>query len=187
MKVTPLGLAEVRLIEPNIFEDGRGLFCEAFSFERYKDHGIPCDFVQDNLSFSRAGVLRGLHYQLYLEQAKLVTVLRGRVFDVAVDIRRDSPTFGLFASCELSASHLAQVFIPQGFAHGFLALEDSTVFYKCSALYSPSHDRGVAWDDPDLGIVWPNVPSIVSEKDRQHPRLREVALSELPVMTRRAP
>jgi dTDP-4-dehydrorhamnose 3,5-epimerase len=179
VKITPLELPEVLLIEPEIYRDDRGLFCETYVQERYGEHGIVGGFVQDNLSYSKAGTLRGLHYQVVQEQAKLVTALEGRIFDVAVDVRADSPTFGRYVTCELDAQSLRQVFIPKGFAHGFLALQDALVFYKCSAPYAPTCDRGVAWDDPALAIPWPGPPKYLSDKDKTHPRLRDVLAHEL--------
>lgn len=179
MKVTSLALSEVRLIEPMVHRDDRGLFCETYSGQRYGGHGIAFDFVQDNLSYSKAGTLRGLHYQVVQEQAKLVTVLQGAVFDVAVDIRAGSPTFGRFVTCELDAQSLHQVLIPKGFAHGFYAREDALLFYKCSAPYSSAHDRGIAWDDSDLAIPWPALPRLLSERDKGHPRLADIPRREL--------
>ncbi|MCU0661453.1 MAG: dTDP-4-dehydrorhamnose 3,5-epimerase [Myxococcota bacterium] len=182
MRVTPLAISEVLLVEPDVFEDSRGLFAETYSTRRYRELGIDCEFVQDNLSFSRAGTLRGLHYQIAQEQAKLVTVLRGRVFDVAVDIRRGSPTFGQHVSYELSADGLKQLYIPCGFAHGFVALEDSIFQYKCSAFFAPQFERGLVWDDPALAIAWPMMPTEVSDKDRKHRRLRDIPPDELPCL-----
>lgn len=164
------------IIEPDVFSDDRGSFTETYNEVRYAEAGIPDVFVQDNLSVSRKGVLRGLHFQSPPHaQGKLVQVLRGRVFDVAVDIREGSPTFGRHVSVELSAENHRQFFIPVGFAHGFLALEDDTVFqYKCTDVYAPEQDGGIRYDDPTLGIAWPDGPYLVSDKDRRQPLLRDL-------------
>lgn len=165
------------IITPDIFADERGWFMESFQEERYQELlGADIHFVQDNLSFSKRGVLRGLHYQAPpFAQGKLVSVLRGRVMDVAVDIRFGSPTFGQHVAVELSAENHKQFWIPAGFAHGFVALEDDTMFaYKCTNVYSHEHDRGVRWDDPALGIDWGVDSPIVSEKDRAHPFLKDM-------------
>lgn len=165
------------IITPDVFTDERGWFMESFQKKRYQDIlGSDIHFVQDNLSFSKKGVLRGLHYQAPpFAQGKLVSVLRGRVRDVAVDIRHGSPTFGQYVSVELSADNHQQLWIPPGFAHGFVALEDDTLFaYKCTNVYSREHDRGVLWNDPSLAIDWSVVDPIVSEKDKQHPLLKDL-------------
>lgn len=183
MKFTPLEIPDVILVEPDVFGDARGFFTETFHARKYAAAGIDRVFSQDNLSYSRRGILRGLHYQLRQPQAKLVYVARGAVFDVAVDIRRGSPTFGRWCGRELSADNHHQMFVPEGFAHGFCVLsETATLLYKCSALYDPSDDRGIAWNDPDLGIPWPlAAPPELSAKDQRLPRLREVDPSLLPV------
>jgi dTDP-4-dehydrorhamnose 3,5-epimerase len=161
------------IIEPTVFSDDRGFFMETYNADRYAGAGIAERFVQDNLSCSKKGVLRGLHYQLPpFAQAKLASVISGSVFDVAVDIREGSLTFGKYVSVELSADNRRQFFIPAGFAHGFLALEDDTVFqYKCTNPYSPEHDRGIRYDDPAIGIAWPGGSFTVSEKDKRQPLL----------------
>jgi len=171
-KTTILGLI---IIIPQAFTDERGFFMEAFNRDRYREAGIDIEFVQDNLSVSKKGVIRGLHYQTPpFDQGKLVTVLRGRVLDVAVDIRHGSPTFGQFVSVELSADNHKQFWIPAGFAHGFATLEDDTIFsYKCTNPYSKEHDRGIHFDDPALAIDWGVAEPIVSEKDRQCPLLND--------------
>ncbi|HLB50997.1 MAG TPA: dTDP-4-dehydrorhamnose 3,5-epimerase [Patescibacteria group bacterium] len=176
MNVHPLEIADVLLFEPTVFEDERGFFIETYNQTRYRAAGIPDHFVQDNLSFSKKGVLRGLHYQAPPHAlGKLVSVLRGRVFDVAVDIRSGSLTFGKHVAVELSQANKKQLWIPPGFAHGFLALEDDTLFsYKCTNAYEPSCDRGIAWNDPDLAIQWPIANPIVSEKDQKHPLLSDI-------------
>lgn len=166
------------LLKPKVFTDERGYFFESFNEERYLAEGIPADmFVQDNLSKSKKGVLRGLHYQDDpMSQGKLVQVIQGKVLDVAVDIRKGSPTFGKHIVVPLSAENHHQLFIPSGFAHGFLALEDDTLFsYKVTAPYSKDHERGIRHDDPDIGIEWPvGETLIISEKDRQLAFLRDI-------------
>jgi dTDP-4-dehydrorhamnose 3,5-epimerase len=168
------------LIVPKRHVDDRGWFSETFHEKRLHDVGITCRFVQDNQSSSkRAGTLRGLHFQLPpAAQAKLVSVMRGRIVDVAVDIRRGSPTFGRHVSIELSAESGRQVYIPVGFAHGYLTLEDDVVvMYKVSDYYAPAHDRGICWNDPDIAIPWPfkEADIIISDKDRRLPLLKEIA------------
>ncbi len=174
-------LGGVIIIEPDKFEDHRGHFLEVYQYERYREAGIEATFLQDNLSFSRKGVLRGLHYQYPHQQAKLVFVAEGEIFDVAVDIRRNSPTFGKWTSVILSGKSMRQIFIPEGFAHGFCVLSDTaTVIYKCSAYYAPGSEGGVLWSDPDLGIEWPIDAPILSEKDAGLPRLKDILPERLP-------
>lgn len=173
MKVTPLAIPEVMLLEPQVFADDRGVFFESFSAPAFRAAtGLGCDFPQDNHSVSRKGVLRGLHYQLPPHaQGKLVRVVRGAAFDVAVDIRAGSPTLGRWVGERLSAENRRQLWVPEGFAHGFMALEDETEFlYKTTALYDRSSERAILWNDPDLAIAWPldGVP-IVSDKDAAAP------------------
>lgn len=177
MNVTKTDIEGLLLIEPNIFRDERGYFLESYNDGRYHEAGIPELFVQDNVSVSKKGVIRGLHYQVPpFDQGKLVSVLRGRVIDVAVDIRTGSPTYGEHVAVELSADNHKQFWIPAGFAHGFVALEDDTVFvYKCTNAYSKEHDRGIRYNDPALGIDWSVTDSIVSEKDKLHPLLSEIS------------
>ena len=177
--VQPLAIPEVKLITPPIFRDERGFFSETYSRKSLAPRGIDVDFVQDNHALSRgAGVLRGLHFQIVPHpQGKLVRVARGAIFDVAVDIRHGSPTFGRHVSAVLSAANWSQLWVPVGFAHGYCTLEpDTEVIYKVTDLYAPACDRGLAFDDPDLGIAWPISPEQVqlSDKDRQHPRLRDL-------------
>ena len=179
MKVTPTELPEVLLIEPAVHGDARGFFMESFNQRAFDAAvGAHVAFVQDNHSRSSRGVLRGLHYQLPpFDQAKLVRVVRGSVFDVAVDIRRGSPTFGAHVALTLSAAAWNQLFVPAGFAHGFCTLEpDTEVAYKVTAYYSREHDRGVRWDDPALGIAWPvdALAAVLSAKDAVLPRLDAV-------------
>ncbi len=174
-------LPDVWLFRPDVFEDERGLFMETFHEERYRQLGLTCRFVQDNYSHSRRGVLRGLHYQAQRAQAKLVSVIWGEIFDVAVDLRRDSPTFGRWTGRVLSEENRCQLFIPAGFAHGFCVLSDAAdVAYKCSDYYDPASERGVRWSDPRIGIVWPLSQPILSRKDAALPLLDEVLSSDLP-------
>ena len=171
MKVTPTAIADVLIIEPKVFGDDRGFFYESFNQKAFnKATGLNLNFVQDNHSCSVRGVLRGLHYQIQQPQGKLVRVVRGSVFDVAVDIRTDSPTFGKWAGMELSENNHRQLWIPAGFAHGFMVTSDSAEFlYKTTDYYSPEHERCIAWNDPAIGIQWPAAtmqPSL-SAKDQQ--------------------
>jgi dTDP-4-dehydrorhamnose 3,5-epimerase len=180
MEIINTEIATVKVLKPKVFQDARGYFCETYSEQRYQAAGINCHFVQDNESMSMRGVLRGLHYQVAPHaQAKLIRVVRGAVLDVAVDIRKGSPTFGKYVMEELSECNKHQLFIPQGFAHGFLVLEDFTIFsYKCDAFYNPSCERGIRWDDQAVGIPWPklDVPYMLSGKDQQQPLLSEIEL-----------
>lgn len=176
MKVTPTAHPEVLLIEPAVFRDARGYFLETFHADRYRAAGLPVDFVQDNHSHSSAGVLRGLHYQLRHPQGKLVRVVTGRVYDVAVDIRRGSPRFGQWTGIELSSDNHRQLYVPPGFAHGFCVLSETVDFlYKCTDVYVPGDEYGIAWNDPELGIDWPVVDYVLSDKDQVLPRLRDSA------------
>ncbi len=177
MKVEETPLPGVKLIHPAAFADERGFFMETWHRERYRQAGFP-DFVQDNLSFSRKGVLRGLHFQHPHPQGKLVQALAGEIFDVAVDIRQGSPTFGRWVGYRLSGENRLQLYIPEGFAHGFCVLsETALVAYKCSDLYHPEADQGLRWNDPHLAIEWPIRNPILSPKDAaapflsQHPHL----------------
>jgi dTDP-4-dehydrorhamnose 3,5-epimerase len=179
MVVEPLAIPEVKRLVPKVFRDARGAFCEAYSKRALDAAGLALTFVQDNHSISHArGVVRGLHFQSHpYAQGKLVRVLRGSIFDVAVDLRRGSPTYGQHVSAVLSAENWEQLWIPVGFAHGFCTLEpDTEVLYKVTAYYSPEHDLGLQWDDPDLGIDWPvsAAEATLSDKDRRHPRLAEL-------------
>ena len=175
MKFSKTTIPDVLLIEPTVFSDSRGFFFENYHRELFLKNGIAADFVQDNHSSSAKGVLRGLHYQVPPRaQAKLVRVVRGEAFDVVVDIRRNSKTFGRCACEILSAQNRKMLYIPPGFAHGFLSLEDGTEFlYKVSDLYSPEHERGILWNDPALAIPWPKVSGsfVLSEKDKKYPTL----------------
>ena len=176
MNVIETSLPGVLIIEPKVFGDHRGFFMETYNAKRYAEAGVVGTFVQDNHSRSRQGVLRGLHYQLDQPQGKLVWVERGEVFDVAVDVRRGSPTFGQWAGTILSEENHRQLWVPPGFAHGFLVLSEAVDFvYKCTELYDPPSERGVAWDDPAIGIQWPELgcPIALSDKDLRNPRLAD--------------
>lgn len=179
MNVIKTDIEGVVVIEPKVFGDERGYFFESFNAERFfAETGIDVAFVQDNESRSKRGVLRGLHFQREpYAQAKLVRVVQGRVIDVAVDIRPGSPTFGKYVATELSGENHRQMFIPKGFAHGYVVLEDDTVFqYKCDEYYHPESEAGIAWNDPQIGIEWPLSEDeiILSNKDRKHPTLKEL-------------
>jgi dTDP-4-dehydrorhamnose 3,5-epimerase len=175
MNVVDTALPGVLLIEPTVHRDDRGSFLESFHAERYEAAGITGPFVQDNVSVSRRGVLRGLHFQQPHAQQKLVGVLAGEVFDVAVDVRAGSPTFGRWTSYRLSADNKRQLYVPEGFAHGFLALSDHTVLcYKCSDYYRPDAERVLRWDDPEVAIEWPMHDVILSARDAEAPSLQEL-------------
>ncbi len=165
------------IIEPKVFEDERGLFMETYHQERFKAHGIADVFVQQNYSRSKRGVLRGLHYQREpFSQGKLIRVVRGEAFDVAVDLRPGSPTFGKWFGTNLSSENRKLIYIPPGFAHGFCALTDDVDFtYSCTNVYSAAHETGITWNDPDLAISWPITVPLVSSKDRQLPALKMTA------------
>ena len=175
MKVRKAPLDGVLIIEPKAFMDPRGTFFEVYSAKRYEEHGIPAHFVQDNHSVSEKGVLRGLHNQINPGQAKLVRVTRGEVFDVVLDIRKESSNYGKWWSLHLSGTNKLQLYVPVGFAHGFCVLSESVeLLYKCSDYYSPENERGIMWNDPDLAIDWPIENPILSEKDNVYPRFNEV-------------
>lgn len=173
LKFTRLAIADVILVEPSVFKDERGEFMEVYKQSEFEHFGITERFVQDNRSISKKNVLRGLHYQIHPKaQAKLVQCVKGSVFDVAVDIRKNSPTFGQWVGSELTEENHRLLFIPAGFAHGFVVLsETAEIYYKCSGEYSREHDRGILWNDPAIGIRWPLVHPILSEKDSKHPPL----------------
>jgi len=182
MKISETALEDVKIIDPAVFGDARGYFMESYHRQRYVDAGIETIFVQDNLSFSVQGTLRGLHYQLPHAQAKLIQVLQGEVFDVAVDIRRGSPTFGQWTGVVLSSENQRQLFIPGGFAHGFCLLSKTALFtYKCSDYYHPECEGGILWCDPGIGIDWPIDRPLLSEKDRKYRKLHEIPVERLPV------
>ncbi len=176
MDVRSLDIPGVRLITPRRFEDSRGFFQQNYHQNEYRDAGIDTNFIQDNWSRSSRGILRGLHYQAHFPQAKLVSVVRGAVFDVAVDLRKDSPTFGRWVGAELSEENGCQLFIPRGFAHGFLVLSDIVdFFYKCDEFYHPEDDCGIRWNDPQIGIKWPDIGTdyVLSSKDKTLPFLSD--------------
>ena len=181
MKVRSTELDGVVVIEPAVFGDDRGYFLETYQKNRYGDAGIGCDFVQDNASFSAKGVLRGLHLQHPDAQDKLVSVPLGAVFDVAVDVRSGSPTFGRLVGEVLSDENKSQLFVPKGFAHGFCVLSDHALFtYKCSDYYAPDQELSIRWDDPDIGIKWPLADIQVSPKDAAGAFLRDLGADDLP-------
>ncbi len=181
LRVTTLDILGLLVIEPRLFRDARGFFLETWNAQRYAAAGVPCQFVQDNLSFSTRGILRGLHFQQPMPQAKLVSVLHGEVFDVAVDIRHGSPTFGRWAGVPLSGETQRQFFIPEGFAHGFCVLSETALFsYKCSAYYAPQFEQSLHWADPGLGVEWPIDDPVLSAKDNAGLRLEDFPAERLP-------
>ena len=188
MKIVPHpALPEILILEPDVYKDDRGYFLETYQDRRYFECGLPDKFVQDNISVSKNGVLRGLHYQLGRPQGKLVWVIQGEVFDVAVDIRQGSPTFGKWVGATISSENCLQVYIPEGFAHGFCVMSESAIFtYKCTDYYAPEEERGIRWDDPSLGIEWPISEPIISEKDRSYEILENIAVEQLPTYPMRA-
>ena len=181
MQVRDTNIPDVKEIQPTVHGDERGFFLETYSAQRYAEHGIPTSFVQDNWSRSRRGILRGLHYQVQQSQGKLVQVMSGEVFDVAVDLRRDSETFGRSVGVVLSAEKKNQLWIPAGFAHGFLVLSEVADFvYKCTDYYAPEHERCLRWNDPNISIEWPlDGEPTLSEKDRNGALLGDVAVVEV--------
>lgn len=181
MNVTETKLPGVLILEPKAFGDERGFFMETWQQERYEAIGIKEKFLQDNLSFSARGVLRGLHYQHPHSQGKLVSVVQGEVFDVAVDIRVGSPTFGQWVGVNLSGQNHRQLWVPSGFAHGFCVVSDTAYFtYKCTDVYTPQAEGGIIWNDPDIGIEWPTANVLLSDKDKVYCRLKEVSTDRLP-------
>lgn len=183
MIIERLAISDVLLIKPRVFADDRGHFLETWRASAYDARGIG-PFVQDNVSVSRRGVLRGLHFQQPGGQGKLVLALYGRVFDVAVDVRAGSPTFGKWVGAELSGANGHQLYIPAGFAHGFVALSDEVVFsYKCTAYYAPAAERTIRWDDPLIAVAWPCSVPILAPKDATAPTLSQIPRSQLPVLS----
>jgi dTDP-4-dehydrorhamnose 3,5-epimerase len=181
LNVIETELPGVLIVEPKVFGDERGLFMETWHADRYEEAGLPAHFVQDNLSFSRRGVLRGLHFQNPDQQGKLLYVLQGEVYDVAVDIRVGSPTFGEWTAVTLSWENKRQIYIPEGFAHGFLVISDAALFvYKVTARYNAKAEASVLWDDPEIGIEWPTGTPVLSKKDRGAPPLAEMPIKRLP-------
>ncbi len=175
-------IPEVIVVKPQVFGDHRGFFMETWQRQHFAEHGIDVDFVQDNHSKSSQGILRGLHYQLFQTQGKLVRVVAGRVFDVAVDLRRDSPTFGQWVGYELSAENKQMLWVPPGFGHGFYVMSETAEFvYKCTDYYAPEHEACVRWNDPQLNIDWHLVDGkkpVLSEKDAQAPLLADAVVFE---------
>jgi dTDP-4-dehydrorhamnose 3,5-epimerase len=181
MKVIETKLPGVLIFGPKVFGDSRGFFMETWNKRRYEEAGITGNFVQDNLSYSSYGVLRGLHFQNPNAQGKLVYVIEGEVFDVAVDIRVGSPTFGQWVGVTLSSENKRQFYVPEGFAHGFCVTSETALFaYKCTDLYNPSAEGGILWNDPDIGIEWPIVNPILSDKDKKNQQLSKMDKVRLP-------
>lgn len=175
MRVTPTAIPDVLIIEPNVYKDERGFFLETYHEKRYRKMGIDVTFVQDNFAYSKNNVLRGLHYQSPNDQAKLIYVIRGEIFDVAVDVRKDSPTFGKWVGETLSGLNKKQFFLPVGFAHGYCVLSDEAVLqYKCSRLYTPGNEKGIIWNDKSLQINWPIPHPIISKKDLHLPSFKKI-------------
>jgi dTDP-4-dehydrorhamnose 3,5-epimerase len=182
MNIITTSIEGILIIEPQTFEDQRGFFMETYNQSRYVEAGVNKVFVQDNLSYSLKGTVRGLHFQIKNPQAKLVHVITGEIFDVAVDIRPGSATFGQWTGIHLSDKNRRQLYIPEGFAHGFCVLSDAARFsYKCSDFYAPEDEGGIIWSDPDIGISWPLENPIISEKDKQYPKLSDLKHEQLPV------
>jgi len=183
MNIITTSIEGVLIIEPKVFMDNRGFFMETYNRNRYINAGINTLFVQDNLSYSVRGTVRGLHYQIRRPQAKLIQVVTGEIFDVAVDIRPGSPTFGKWTGVHLSDRNRSQLFIPEGFAHGFCVLSETAHFlYKCSDFFAPDDEGGIIWSDPDIGIDWPVEDPIISKKDKQLQRLAELDPNQLPFL-----
>ena len=181
LKFTKTLIPEVVLIEPDVFTDQRGFFLETYHRVKYLDGGVDKIFVQDNHSRSKKGALRGMHYQLKHPQDKLVYVISGEIYDVVIDIRRGSPTFKKWEAFVLSEQNKHQLFVPQGFAHGFCVISDTAdVMYKCSDFYTNEDEYGVLWSDPEIGIKWPIETPIVTKKDNQHPRFDDIPDDNLP-------
>jgi dTDP-4-dehydrorhamnose 3,5-epimerase len=175
MKFTQLPIPGVVLVEPTVFPDERGFFLETFHERKYREGGIAASFVQDNQSRSLQGTLRGLHSQRLKPQGKLVRAIEGEIFDVAVDVRRGSPTFARWVGAVLSAENFHQLYIPPGFVHGFCVLSEvAQVEYKCTDFYAPNDEQSIVWNDPDIGIEWPIPSPLLSDKDRGAPRLAEI-------------
>ena len=181
MEIRSSTLPDVKLIIPKVFEDPRGILYETWHDRRYREGGIRGPFVQDNLSYSTQNTLRGLHYQRRFAQGKLIWAIQGCIFDVAVDIRHGSPTFGRWVGFEISDANRQQVYIPKGFAHGFCVLSETAyVAYKCTEFYAPDDEGGILYSDPTLGIEWPTADPILSTKDAGLPRLLEIDTEDLP-------
>jgi dTDP-4-dehydrorhamnose 3,5-epimerase len=176
MNIISASIPDVLIVEPDVFRDNRGFFMETYHQKRYEDHGIKETFVQDNLSYSIMNTLRGLHFQSKHPQSKLIFVISGEIYDVVVDIRKGSPTFGEWAGVVLSEENKKQLFVPKGFAHGFCVLSDfAFLLYKCSDIYHPDDEYGIIWSDPEIAIKWPVINPIISSKDQKLPRLSEIS------------
>ena len=187
MNIVTTSIEGILIIEPEVYEDSRGFFMETYNSDRYMKAGIDTVFVQDNLSYSVKNTVRGLHFQIKNPQAKLLQVITGEIFDVAVDIRQGSATFGKWTGFHLSDRNRRQLFIPQGFAHGFCVLSETAHFlYKCSDFYAPDDEGGIIWSDPDIGIDWPVEDPIISEKDKQYPNLSDLTEEQLPFLKNRS-
>ena len=181
MNIKETKLTGVLILEPKVFTDDRGYFFETWNSTRYEQAGIPGPFVQDNISFSTKGILRGLHFQYPQSQGKLIQVLSGEVEDVVVDIRAGSPTYGQWLSEVLSESNHRQMYVPPGFAHGYCVTSEAALFsYKCTDFYNPATEHGIIWNDPDIGIAWPIAQPVLSTKDAVYPRLKDLRLENLP-------
>ena len=171
-------IPDVILVKPTVIEDHRGFFMESYHIEKFRLGGIDCTFVQDNHAKSVQNILRGLHFQVKYPQAKLIRCLKGRIFDVAVDIRKDSAYFGKWVGIELSEENKYQLYIPEGFAHGYYVMsETAEIVYKCSDIYHPEYEQGIRWDDPEIGIEWPGTEPVLSKKDIKLPKLRSLNLN----------
>ena len=182
MKFTKTAFSDVFLIKPDVFRDTRGFFMETYNQRKYAEGGIDQLFVQDNYSHSKYGILRGLHYQLKNAQGKLVFAITGEIFDVVVDIRIGSPRFGQLFGTHLSAENRQQIFVPEGYAHGFIVLSESAdVIYKCTNFHTPGDEYGIFWADPTIGIDWPIKNPVLSDKDSKNPQLKEIPEALLPV------
>ena len=182
MKFTKTTFPDIFLIEPDVFKDTRGFFMETYNQRKYAEAGIDQVFVQDNYSHSKYGILRGLHYQLKNAQGKLVFVITGEIFDIVVDIRIGSPRFGQLFGTYLSAENRRQIFVPEGYAHGFIVLSESAdVIYKCTDFHTPGDEYGIFWADPTIGIDWPIRNPVLSDKDSKNPKLKEIPEELLPV------
>lgn len=181
MEILKTSLPGVLIIQPDIFKDKRGFFMETYHRKKYAEEGLDQSFVQDNLSYSIRGTLRGLHYQYPNAQSKLVQAVKGKIYDVVVDIRQGSPTFGQWTGVHLSDENKRQFFVPEGFAHGFCVISDTAfVIYKCSDFYTPESEKGLLWSDPDIGIDWPVKEPLLSPKDIQCPNLKDIPSECLP-------
>jgi dTDP-4-dehydrorhamnose 3,5-epimerase len=181
MNIKETSLPGVLILEPKVFTDDRGYFFETWNSTRYEQAGIPGSFVQDNISFSKKGILRGLHFQYPQSQGKLIQVLSGEVVDVVVDIRVGSPSYGQWLSEALSESNHRQMYVPPGLAHGYCVTSETALFsYKCTDFYNPSTEHGIIWNDPDIGIEWPVAQPVLSPKDAVYPRLKDLRPENLP-------